>query len=159
MASKHLSTYLNDHLAGSVAGVSILDSAIDHIEKEADANTLEAVKREIEEDKAELERLMAELGIDESTFRKASGWISEAMAELKLRVDDPGAGDLFIFEALEALSLGIEGKRSLWRVLDAASGTDPKLQVLEYTRLIERAEDQRSRVERIRIHTGLKTLV
>jgi hypothetical protein len=159
MATEHLSTYLNDHLAGAVAGVSILEAAIEHIADPQDAEKLDQVKREIDEDKVELERLISGLDIDESTFRKATGWISEKMAEIKLRFDDPGAGELFVFEALEALSLGIEGKRSLWKLLSAASGTNAKLQDVDYERLIKRAEGQRDRVEALRIKAGVKALI
>ena len=159
MAFEHLSTYLNDHLAGSVAGVGILEAAIEHIKNEPDSKLLADIKRENEQDKSELEHLMAALEIGQSTFRKASGWMSEKFAEIKLRVDDPGAGELFVFEALEALSLGIEGKRSLWLVLATVSESDAKLRVLDYKTLIQRAEDQRSRVEAIRINIGLKTFL
>jgi hypothetical protein len=159
MSSVHLSTYLNDHLAGAVAGVSIIEAVIEHIADQQDAETLDQVKREIEEDKVELERLISSLDIDESTFRKTTGWISEKMAEIKLRFDDPAAGGLFVFEALEALSLGIEGKRSLWTLLSAASETNSKLRSVDYKQLIKRAEDQRERVEALRIKTGVKALV
>jgi hypothetical protein len=39
------------------------------------------------------------------------------MSGLKLGIDDPPSGLLLLFESLEALSLGIEGKRSLWIAL------------------------------------------
>jgi hypothetical protein len=159
MSSAHLSTYLNDHLAGAVAGVSIIEAAIAHIADKQDAETLDQVRREIDEDKAELEKLISSLDIDESTFRKATGWISEKMAEIKLRFDDPEAGELFVFEALEALSLGIEGKRSLWKLLSFASEKNPKLQDVDYERLIERAEGQRDRVEALRINIGARALI
>jgi hypothetical protein len=63
----------------------------------------------------ELQGLMKHLDIGESRTRKASAWMAEKMTELKLRFDDFRGGPLQLFEALEALSLGIEGKRSLWK--------------------------------------------
>jgi hypothetical protein len=52
-----------------------------------------------------------------------------------------------LFHALEALVLGIIGKRGLWTALAAAADTVPQLRELDYGRLIKRAADQGDRVE------------
>ena len=46
---------------------------------------------------------------------------------VKLRLDDPSGGALHRLEALEAVSVGIEGKRLLWRALAAAAEGTPGL--------------------------------
>jgi hypothetical protein len=66
---------------------------------------------------------------------------------------------LHLLEAMEAASLGIEGKRLLWVVLQAASERSPRLKILDYDRLIQRAEEQRQRVESVRRATGIAALV
>jgi hypothetical protein len=76
-----------------------------------------------------------------------------------LRLDDPARGALRLFEELEALSLGIEGKRSLWVALSAAAKDAPSLQLLDYERLASRAEEQRSRVEAKRLEAARKALI
>jgi hypothetical protein len=101
---------------------------------------------------------MERLEISESRTRKASAWFTEKMTELKLRLDDPKEGSLRLFESLEALSLGIEGKRSLWIALIAAAEQSPSLRILDYERLEERAQEQRDRVENLRIARAKKTL-
>ena len=115
--TEHIATYLNDHLAGSVAGLAILDYILEKSRGTPDEAILTRIQVDIEEDKEALEALIEKLDISESAFRKASAWVGEKMAELKLRFDDPSAGPFLIFDSLEALSLGIEGKRSLWRML------------------------------------------
>jgi hypothetical protein len=143
----HIATYLNDHLAGATAGIEIAQHLIDN----ADPSTkerLSPVKTAIEEDHQTLKSLMKDLGIEESTLRKAAGWLSEKVTELKLGVDDEGDGEFKVFEALELLSLGIEGKRCLWRALAAASVSPDGL---DLDSLILRAEEQRSVVETLRI--------
>jgi hypothetical protein len=55
--------------------------------------------------------------------------------------------------------LGIEGKRGLWRALAATAEDAPWLRVADYDRLIERAEEQRSRVEKLRLETARTALV
>ena len=47
---------------------------------------------------------------------------------------------------MDAISIGIEGKRLLWLALDAAAEDVPQLR-MDYERLQRRAEDQRERVE------------
>jgi hypothetical protein len=76
--------------------------------------------------------------------------LAEKFTELKLRFDDPNASVLLLFESLEALSLGIDGKRSLWIALAATSETTPSLPIADYDRLQKRAQEQRDRVEAIR---------
>ena len=53
--------------------------------------------------------------------------------------------------ALEALVLGITGKRSLWRALNSASRTLPQLARLDYGGLENRAIEQCERVEAKRL--------
>lgn len=113
MAQEHLATYLNDHLAGSVVALELLE----HLEATYSENTLRdffrKLRADIAADRDELEALMKVVNIDQSRTRKASAWLAEKFPELKLRFDDPKAGALLLFESLEALSLGIKGKRSL----------------------------------------------
>ena len=152
--TKHLATYLNDHLAGAVAGLAILDYILEKSRGTPEEPILTSLQVDIEEDKEALEALIEKLDISESAFRKASAWVGEKMAELKLRFDDPSAGPFLIFESLEALSLGIEGKRSLWRMLSQTF--DPEISVgsFDLETLIKRAEDQREIVEELRLKAG-----
>lgn len=158
MADEHLATYLNDHLAGSVVALELLD----HLKStHADTSLSDFFRQlcaDITADRDELERLMDALHISQSRTRKASAWVAEKMTELKLRLDDSQSGPLFLFESLEALSLGIEGKRSLWVALIAAAEKSPALRIVDYERLKQRAEEQRARVENLRIDAATKAL-
>jgi hypothetical protein len=116
------------------------------------------LRDDVETDRRELETLMSQLQIAESRTRKASAWIAEKFTEVKLRLDDPAGGELRLFESYEALSLGIEGKRSLWLALSAAAQDTPALQLADYERLIKRAEEQRSRVEARRLEAAKAAL-
>jgi hypothetical protein len=159
MADKHIATYLNDHLAGSVVALELLE----HLEAAhagADVGRFAAeLRADVSADRRQLEALMESLQVAESRTRKASAWLSEKMTELKLRLDDPADGALRLLEALEAVSLGIEGKLGLWRALAAASEGEPSLQGLDYERLAQRAVDQRSRVEAERLRAAKSALI
>ena len=159
MDNTHLATYVNDHLAGATAGVEL----IEHLEKTHAGTDLGRffgeLRAEVEADRQTLESVRERLHIGESRLRKLTGWIAERMAELKLWVDDPSGGSLRLFEALEGLSLGIEGKRSLWLALAAAAEAAPALTVADFHELARRAEDQRRRVETHRLEAAAHALV
>ena len=90
---------------------------------------------------------------------KVSAWLGEKMAELKLRFDDPAGGSLLIFESLEALSIGIEGKRLLFRAMAIIAEHDTRLRETDFDYFIKRAEEQREMVEQLRISAAKKTFV
>jgi hypothetical protein len=158
MPNESLATYLNDHLAGSVVALQLLD----HLEEDgagtAQASILANVHADIEADRQELEAFMARLGIAVSEPRQATGWLVEKLSELKLHLDDAGDGALRRLEALETVSLGIAGKQALWHALAAAAEDVPELNGLDYTRLARRAETQREMVERLRLHAAKEAL-
>jgi hypothetical protein len=159
MAEGHIATYLNDHLAGSVVALELLENLEATHKGDPLGQFFATLRADIAEDRKELEALMSRLHISQSGTRKASAWIAEKITELKLRLDDPEDGALRLFEALEALSLGIEGKRSLWLALAAAAEETPALHLADYLHLMQRAEEQRSRVEEKRLaaaRTALK---
>ena len=151
MNSEHLATYLNDHLAGSVAVLDLLA----HLET-AHANTdterfATQLRADIVADRQELETLMERLQITESLPRKAVAWLAEKATQLKLRIEDSAGGTLHLLETLDAVAVGIEGKRSLWQALAAAAEEELTLRGIDYERLSGRAEEQRRRVEAVRL--------
>lgn len=158
MANKHLTIYLNDHLAGATGALDLLA----HLE-EAHAGTpvgdsLAQLHADIEADCQELEQLMERLDISESAPRKVTAWLSEKMADLKLRLDDKTTGAMRLFEGLEALLLGTEGKRALWQALAVAAEAVPELQGVDYDRLAQRSQDQHNRVEMMRLDAAKAAL-
>jgi hypothetical protein len=158
MVNEHLATYLNDHLAGSVVAIELMENIEAAYAGAPIADFVSNLRADIEADQHELENLMNQLEISESRTRKASAWLTEKLTELKLRLDDSGHGDLRLFESLEALSLGIEGKRSLWMALSTVAETSPELRIADYERLKQRAEEQRARVEAKRIEIAKAAL-
>lgn len=157
MSKDHLTTYLNDHLAGSVAAIKLLEQLESHDDPEV-SKFAAALKTEVEVDSKELESLMRRLDVSESSPRKAAAWFTEKFAELKLKWDDKSDGVLYLLESFEALSLGIEGKQVLWRALKFASDDAPALRAANYDNLIKRAEEQRKSVEAMRLSAAQKAL-
>ena len=146
-----LATYLNDHLAGSVAALELLDRLIEHPTEPDDRDFLPALRSEIAADQTVLKQLLEELGSAESPVRKAAGWLADKATALKLRWDDPDNDGFRRFEALEALSLGTYGKRGLWRALAALNPPPEPVLRLDLEGLVRRSEDQHAAVERRRL--------
>jgi hypothetical protein len=154
MTNEALATYLNDHLAGSVVALQLLDHLQTDQVATAEASLLAGVQADIAADRQELEAVMAQLGITVSAPRKATGWLVEKLSEVKLHLDDAGDGALRRLEALETLSLGIAGKAALWQALAAAADQVPQLRALDYPRLGQRAAAQRDVVESLRLRAA-----
>ena len=152
----HLAVYLNDHLAGSVAAVELL-MALEKTHPDIET-ALAALRAEVEQDQAELKALMDRRNIAESGVRKIGAWLAEKATQLKMQIDDRSDGTLRLFESLEFLSLGIEGKLALWQTLKAVADLFPDLECFDYERLMKRAIEQRSRVEALRLNAAIAAL-
>jgi hypothetical protein len=148
---ENLSSYLNDHLAGSVAARELLDRLIDTYKETPLERFFRELRDEIEADQETLKELIASLGEEESAVRKAGAWIAEKFSRATIQLSETGKGQMGLFFALEGLALGIRGKQSLWRALAAASATTPQLRRLDYHKLEKRAVEQYDRVEARRL--------
>jgi hypothetical protein len=155
----HLATYLQDHLAGSEAALELLE----HLEKAPTQDGLgpwaAALRADIDADRQELEALMERLQITASRPRLAFAWLGEKVTVIKLWLDDSRGGGLRLLESLEALALGIDGKRALWRSLATAAEGAPGLHGVDYDRLGQRADEQRGRVEMERLKAAKRALI
>jgi hypothetical protein len=54
--------------------------------------------------------------------------------------------------------MGVSGKLELWRTLRALADTEPRLDPVELDGLVRRAEDQRKRLEDLRLTTSVEVL-
>ncbi|HEY9514512.1 MAG TPA: hypothetical protein VIQ74_02445 [Gemmatimonadaceae bacterium] len=152
--SEHVATYLNDHLAGAIAALELLARLEEAQAGTSAAGVLAELRAEIAADRQSLETLMSRLQINESRPRQAMAWLAERASRIKLRLGDSSDGPLGRLEALEALALGIDGKRALWQALAAAAEDAPELAEANYDHLTQRADAQRHRVEELRLEAA-----
>ncbi len=151
LSHEHLGVYLNDHLAGSTAALEVLAELE---RQEGPGSWTSRLRFEIAADRKELEQLMQQTQITPSNARRAVAWLTEKLAELKTRLDDRNGGRLRRLELIEALALGIDGKRALWMALQSVAAEMPALQTADYPRLIDRATEQRRTVETWRLQAA-----
>ena len=147
--NNNLSIYLNDHLAGSVAAIELIDDLVNGSDDASLTQFLADLKRDIDSDQKVLEELIDRIGEDESVVRKTAAWLSEKAARAKFKVAGEDFGGLGLVQALEMLALGIRGKELLWRAL--ANSNWPPLRDVDLAKLEQRAVEQQKRVEEKRI--------
>jgi hypothetical protein len=142
-----LTAYLNDHLAGSAAGVELAEKLRDNNQGTELGRAMVALHHDISEDRGTLESLLGQLELDRHPVKEAAGWMLEKVSRLRLNPALTGSTELTRLMETEALSLGIEGKLAMWLALKEAAATNPRLAAADYDRLIERARSQRGALE------------
>ena len=146
---KALTSYLNDHLAGSMAAIKLLDRLIDNHKRQRLEKFLVDLREDVHADQEVLQNLMRKLDLEESSVRKAGAWVAETIGQAKIAL----SGDsVSLLQAMEGLALGVTGKKLLWRALRTVEAELSQLQGIDLSRLEQRAADQFERVEKERLH-------
>ena len=156
MNQENLQSYLHDHLAGATTGLEFLDFLNSLHEDGPLAGCYAGLRQEVEADAEALRELVAALGFAPGSARRAAAWMAEKLVRIKFLL--AGRKSLGELEALEALALGIEGKRALWASLSVIADAPTPLRALDLARLQERAGDQRARVETRRLEVASAAL-
>jgi hypothetical protein len=154
----NIKAYLNHHLAASVAGLEALEHLESAEKGTAMAAVLTALRADGAADRHVLEELMTRLKVSESETQKAAAWLGEKVFRALQPLNDKSTGALHLLLTLEALVLGLEGRRAMWLALSIAGQELEALQGIDYQILARRAEDQRERVEKLRVEAARKAL-
>ncbi|MEO5914076.1 MAG: pyridoxamine 5'-phosphate oxidase family protein [Luteolibacter sp.] len=153
-----LQRYLNYHLAGSVGAIQLIQHLVDTMDESEACDYFVQLKTKVENDQALLGKLLASAGMDTSTPIHVAGEVTGRIGLLKLTWDGFEPGSLGLFEGLEMLALGIQGKRLLWLALKEISRWFPEWSDVNFSELEREAISQRDGVERWRIEAARDTL-
>jgi hypothetical protein len=148
---KLLGIYLNDHLAGSTAGIELVRRACSQNQGTDYGRFLAELTKEIDEDRAAFIEIMDTLGIRRDPAKVAGGWVLEKVGRLKLNGQLRGYSPLSRLVELEGLALGVTGKLAGWKALRLLADGEPALDAAALERLIERAETQQRELEEHRL--------
>ncbi|HRE82144.1 MAG TPA: hypothetical protein PLN52_13935 [Opitutaceae bacterium] len=146
--SSALVTYLHDHLSAATAAKEILKSLIENAPDPTLADYASALLSEIVEEGKSVEEIKRELGGSSGVIKHAASLVTAQLAKAKLHNMKSPLG---IFEAIEALMLGVTGKRALWIILEQLSRTDARLHGHDYARFIKRSTEQILELEEKRV--------
>jgi hypothetical protein len=156
--TRYLGIYLNDHLAGAIAGWELAKRATKNNKGTPLEGFLSRLATDINEDRQSLEILMERLGIRKDRLKDTAAWVAEKVGRLKFNGKLFGYSDLSRLVELEGLSLGVEGKLALWRNLSQIRDRHPALAGDRLDELIGRAETQREELERVRLEAARAVL-
>ena len=154
--SQLITTYLQDHRAGSVAGVDAFRRVA---EGHGDPEVRTAVARiaeEVEADQADHERIMAAVGAQSSALKDIPAKIGEKVARLKPNERITKRSPLSDVLELEVLVVAVHGKWLGWRMLVELD--DPRLDRADLERLADRAWTQHEELDRLRLSQAAKLL-
>lgn len=152
-----LAIYLNDHLAGATVGVELARRVRGSNRGDPEFGPpLGEICAEIETDRATLEAIMGRLGVGRSRLKPLVAVCGERLGRLKLNGSLRGYSPLSRLVELEALQLGVAGKRRLWLALEHTRASD--LSGIELGALAQRATEQLRRLEALHLKAAALAL-
>jgi hypothetical protein len=158
MTQRPIDVYLNDHLAGATFGADLarqLEARTAGTDFQPEMARLAA---EIEADLDTLSDLMERMGSTRNASKQVTAWVAEKASRVKLTGLTSGDDQVGTFLSIEALSLGVEGKASLWTTLRELRGDHPELLSTDIDDLLQRAQRQRQVLETERIAAARRLL-
>ena len=147
MADKAMNVYLNDHLAGAMLGSDLAGQIQARNQGTALGKLMASLAPQIEEDRQTLIRLMDCMDSATNPVKQATTWVVEKVSRAKFTGLSSGRPGLGNFMALEALALGVQGKKSMWRALKEVSEQYAPLASINLDELIKRAQAQYDALE------------
>jgi hypothetical protein len=152
--SASLHTYLQDHLAGARFAIDLLHGLGEQTTDAAVADFASEIVLEIEQDANVLQAVVDQVGGDPSRLKEFAAWTAQKASRMKLDLTTP----IGIFEALEMLTLGVQGKLALWNALRIIQASDSRLAALEIDLLASRAIKQHGYLENFRLDRAAMAL-
>lgn len=144
-----LRPYLHGHHLGACVGVALFERAAREQATRTVRDELSSLAREIDEDRSSLEQIMERCGLRVTPLRRGITGVVVRVRTVVPRRLGRRSGELADLLELEALGDAVHAKLLGWTALRSCVDDTP-LDGGELDRLIHRAEDQESRLERMR---------
>lgn len=146
-----LHIYLNDHLAGATAGVTLFRRATASHRGTDVGDELARLTAEVEEDADALRTLMHRLDVEENKAMSTLGRITAELGRLKPNGFVVRRSPLSSVVELEGLRDAVAAKIAGWQVLRAVAAHDNRVTREEVESLLERAQDQAERLYQLHL--------
>lgn len=143
----NFAAYLRDHLTGADAAIHLVGRL-----REAHWNTPEgavfvSLYEQFREDRADVEALLDDLHRSRLSIKRVAG---RATGTALRAVSGGRPGDLSLFRTMEALAIGVQGKRCLWRAAQRLAAMHPAPGRRSFAELEAAAVSQWEQIERYR---------
>jgi hypothetical protein len=151
MPADALKHYLQDHLAGSVAALQLMQTLADHDRGLPLEHKLRVLHYEVTEEQERLKAILARLEGEESPLKRAAAWLTEKLHRGRLALAERADPPLARLEGLESLALGLQGKLALYRALERIVPDEPRLGGYPFAALQARTLTQHAMIEQERV--------
>ena len=111
-----LIAYLRDHLGGADMAIRVVHRLGSTNRGTEDGTLFHRLSKEFEEDHSVVRTLLTHLGASGRSIKRAAGFASGAVLSVPAGGEP---GDLALLRTLEALAIGVQGKRCMWRALQS----------------------------------------
>jgi len=143
-----LIAYLRDHLSGSdVASRVVHRLASTHQSADDRTSLFRRLAKEFEEDRSVVRTVLAELGASGRSMKRAAGFAPGTVLSVTAGGEP---GDLSLLRTLEALSIGVQGKRCMWRALQNLHPAPFAVDGMDFVKLEAKAVRQWEAIEECR---------
>ena len=146
-----LGHYLQDHYAGSAAGIELFRRAADQQTDPVTRTALTGMIATVEDERTALERFLTAVGAKPDPVKNATAWLAEKIGRFKPNGELIRRSPLSDVVELETLRLAVEGKAAGWRVLRQLAEDDARFDAAELDKLLSAAADQIVQLESLRM--------
>lgn len=155
---QELERYLNDHLAGATGALLVIEHIVSSMEKPEARDFFTGLKDDVQADREFLEEILLSADLEVSNTSKVMGGVTARVGLFKLMWEGLEPGKLGMFEALEMLALGVQGKRLLWLALEEIAPYYPQWSGHDFSDLERQAIEQRDGIEQWRLEAARASL-
>ncbi len=148
MDTQLFASYLNDHLGGSEVALKITERLIEEHGDDEVGAYMRGLRGEIEEGQRAIKSALDLLDQDESMLSRSVGIVGGLLTWV--RDANPVGSTPTLLEDLEALAIGVWGKRLLWGTLARAAVYDPRFRALDIDHLTAQADAEERDLLRLR---------
>ena len=139
-----LIAYLRDHLTGSDVALRVVHRLGSTHQGTEDGALFRRLSTEFEEDRAVVRTLLTQLGASGRSIKRAAGYASGTVLNVTAGGDP---GDLSLLRTFEALAIGVQGKRCMWRALQNLRTVPSTVQGMDFVELEAKAVHQWEAIE------------
>ena len=144
---RSLAVYLREHLTGSDAATRVVARLRRTHEGTREGALFRRLYEEFQDEREIVRGLLTERGFSPRSVKRLAGQLGGLLFK---HVGDGPRGDPALFRTLEALAVGVQGKRSLWRTLQTLGHGLSTFEPQRFTRLEAQAVAQWEAIEECR---------
>lgn len=146
-STQFLPIYLRDQLALGVLWRELAQRSARHNRGSDLGRALDGVATGIAEDVDTFTDIMRRLDVAPNRLKTGAAVVAERLGRLKLNGRLWGYSPLSRFLELDALVMGIEGKKTLWTTLGTDAGLGARFPDVDFDQLVRRAGAQREALD------------